>query len=82
MSARDDGGPAFPVIGAAGAGEDYGGASLRDYFAAHAPITRNDAFQRCLQIYPSGRFADEVLLAEFARLCFAYADTMIAERSK
>jgi hypothetical protein len=32
-----DGGPAFPVIGAPGAPEDYPGMSLRDYFAAHAP---------------------------------------------
>jgi hypothetical protein len=36
MSAiRDNGGPAFPVIGAAGE-SDYAGMSLRDYFAAKA----------------------------------------------
>jgi hypothetical protein len=34
--ARDDGGPAFPVIGAAGLLDDYGGMSLHDYFAAKA----------------------------------------------
>lgn len=31
-----DGGPAFPVVGAAGATMDFGGMTLRDYFAAKA----------------------------------------------
>lgn len=36
MTRCEDGGPAFPVIGAPGAPEDYPGMSLRDYFAAKA----------------------------------------------
>jgi hypothetical protein len=32
----NNGGPAFPVIGAPGAPEDFPGMTLRDYFAAKA----------------------------------------------
>jgi len=36
---RDDGGPAFPVVFEhANAGAELFGMSLRDYFAAHAPL--------------------------------------------
>ncbi len=35
-SRKNDGGPAYPVIGAPGAKEDFPGKSLRDWFAGMA----------------------------------------------
>ena len=76
MSA-DNGGPAFPKAGLdpwAKAQEVFTGMSLRDYFAAHCPITWDEA-----QNYNTGG-TDE--MQWFVAMRLQYADTMIAERNK
>lgn len=69
---KRDGGPVFPHQQTGAQGEIYGhqGMSLRDYIAIHAG--------------PHVRFAGlvEVKSGEFARLCYDFADTMIAERNR
>ena len=71
MSTKDDGGPAFPVIGAAGSQEDYGGMSLRDYFAAKA-----------MQGFAADG-ADTWPSAEsMATGAYKWADAMLRERAK
>lgn len=84
MRMNDDGGIAFPV-----AGSGHQGMSLRDYFAAHAPIALIDANESLHQQSDAAKFAkvkgDEVfpmvmLVKELARMRIAYADAMIAER--
>ena len=70
MTARDDGGPAFPYA-------EYGdpGMSARDYFAAKA-----------LQGYLASWGSDSDLVVDrmpkYAALMYAMADAMLAERSK
>jgi hypothetical protein len=87
MSEKNNGGPAFPVPLAAG--EAYNpsmmgpgdGMSLRDYFAANAPIgvaDANDVFYR-----ENGRNARQSeMLKTLADLRGRYADAMLAERAK
>jgi hypothetical protein len=71
MSAiRDNGGPAFPVIGAAGE-SDYAGMSLRDYFAACALKT----------MHISSSWTDNPLYWEdVARRAYVCADAMFEAR--
>lgn len=71
------GGPAFPVTTdtAQRDGEILLGMSLRDYFAAHAPME--------ILIGKSGpKLENESEFRFLARLRFQYADAMVAERSK
>ena len=72
MATRQDGGPVFPVIGAAGAPEDYGGMSLRDYFAAKVmqAMVCADA--------DNGRFRD--CAARTAEFAYVVADAMLKAR--
>lgn len=60
------------------------GMTVRDYFAAHAPITMEDArnhWKRTTTSY-GGNWPDmSVLLAVLAKLRGEYADTMMAERA-
>ena len=95
MSRRDDGGPAFPGIqqglvvpvelaDQVHAGKiPHNGMSMRDYFAAHAPITLEDArlyYKR--SAHYGGPWPDmSVLLAILAKLRGEYADTMVTERA-
>ena len=58
--------PAFPVIGARGAPEDYPGISIRDYLAGQAVSGL------------VGRYNP----ADAAKQAYAYADAMLAERDK
>ena len=72
------GGPAFPVIGAPGAPEDYPGMWLRDYFAAKAPPPPKwwmDSYAKPAQCLDT--FAQVV-----SQWAYAYADAMILERAK
>ncbi len=68
-----DGGPAFPCD--LSDGKTPQGATLWDYFAAHAPFKLGD--------FPSKLGASkEDRLQEIARWNANYADTLIAERTK
>lgn len=77
------GGPAFPVT------RLEAGMTLRDYFAANAPVTCIDANQSLLQRPEATRFADcdddgalplPLIIKELARLRWEYADAMMAAR--
>lgn len=72
----DDGGPAFPTSEEHGFNSGAPGMTLRDYFAAHAPIgvaDANEAFYR-----EHGRNArTSEMLDVLARLRIAYADAML-----
>jgi hypothetical protein len=78
MATRQDGGPAFPVIGAPGAPEDYGGMSLRDYFAAQALAGSADTVCDVLSDGSLGDSAEHC--ARHARACYALADAMLKAR--
>lgn len=75
----DDGGPAFPTSEEHGFNSGAPGMTLRDYFAAHAPIgvaDANEAFYR-----EHGRNArTSEMLDVLARLRIAYADAMLKAR--
>ena len=71
MSATYDSGPAFPVIGAAGSQEDYGGMSLRDYFAAKA-----------MQGFAADGADTWPSAEELAHDAYRLADAMLAVRAK
>lgn len=80
----DDGGPAFACSGLSGLPNDqflYGnnGMSLREYFAAHCPITLSEFLMgwKLAKEAPT-----EVALARFAAFRFDYADAMLYERAK
>ncbi len=85
-----DGGPAFPQgqsIGDISSVE--GGMTLRDYFAAHAPVTCIDANQSLLQQPDAARFAAcdhdgampmPLIMKELVRLRWEYADAMLTAR--
>jgi hypothetical protein len=91
MNAVSNGGLAFPVHGGY-EGDDPrnlilgGGMTLRDYFAAKAPITVDDAMLACGVIAHSigmiPRTQRIVVLAALAEMRADYADAMIAERAK
>lgn len=70
MTEYSDGGPAFPVIGAPGAPEDFPGMTLRDYFAAKA-------MQAIVR--PGGDGTPAYCVAGRA---YAFADAMLAARDK
>lgn len=80
MTNQQNGGPAFPTL-EAHVGFNLGkpGMTLRDYFAAHAPIgvaDANEAFYR-----EHGRNArTSEMLDVLARLRIAYADAMLKAR--
>lgn len=75
---KNTGGPAFPEQqGTDAHGEKYSigeGMTLLDYFAAHCPITWDQA-----QDY---NMSDEDALAFFCKVRFEYAEKMLAERAK
>lgn len=85
MSAKDNGGYAYPQTPAIGPAGDVhhpsehgwgGGMTLRDYFAAHAPWARSSF----LADPEDG--AIERVAALMAKKAYAFADAMLAERSK
>lgn len=79
MSTRDDGGPAFPLIGAEvdhdAHERAYSGMSLRDYFAAKA---LPQVIIACVRDDREGLSHEEY----FAGKAYALADAMLAERAK
>ena len=70
MSAKNDGGPAFPVIGAPGAPVDYAGMSLRDWFAGMA-------LQGWLASYASD---ERPVFEDVAEFVWQQADAMLEAR--
>lgn len=72
------GGPAFPVD----ANNKAPGMTLRDYFAAHAPIDMADARNHWHKMHGSGSRQPSMqdIMAVLALLRGEYADAMIAER--
>ena len=75
-----DGGPAFPTVDANRA-EDYGtyGMTLRDYFAAHAPIDVADANEAFYRTHGRSPRTSE-MLDTLAGLRSMYADAMLKAR--
>lgn len=69
----NDGGPAFPVVGAPGAKEDYPGMTLRDYFAAKAMYG---------VISGQEHRGSEPIIEAVAEHAYNIADAMLAERSR
>ena len=74
---KEDGGPAYPVIGAPGASQDYQGMTLRDYFAgeALAGMLANKRF------HIFGDDGDTLADEQAAQNAYDFADAMIAERA-
>lgn len=74
-----DGGPAFPGpvnVEAKQVWAQYPGVSMRDYFAAHAPITVADA----MKSFEEAKLTHAQLFKRIAQMRYAYADAMIAAR--
>jgi hypothetical protein len=92
MKTKPTGGPAFPSLNAEMTGidsdgaerfdvEPSGGMTLRDYFAANAPI--DIAWANEIFFKRNGRNAGWLeTLEQLADLRGAYADKMLAERAK
>lgn len=85
MFHKKDGGPAFPIPGLHD-DADFNGMTLRDYFAAKAPISLDDAMLAVLHnpshistLAPSRRME---VFAKLAEMRLEYADAMLAARSK
>lgn len=85
MSDKPENPPAFPEasfnrIGDVSHGTTYSGMTLRDYFAAHAPIS--------LELFLNGLSREQqdkgmaYILQMFAIARGQYADAMLAERAK
>lgn len=72
MNNQNDGGPAFPQPTHHGDGIQYLGISMRDYFAAHAPVVPEDF---------DGQMG-ETQIERMIRWRWFYADAMLAERMK
>lgn len=69
-----DGGTAFPIVHPNGAGVQYFGMSLRDYFAAKSINGMLSALDAA-----GLNYSNPVMMAEHA---YAMADAMLAERAK
>lgn len=72
----NDGGPAFPVIGAPGAPEDYPGMKLRDYFAAKA-------LPAVIREYCEGNgrvIGTDHILSNASAIAYKLADAMLRAR--
>jgi len=82
---NNDGGPAFPVPGLQH-DEAFNGISVRDYLAAHAPISlidANEAMHQQPQTFakPVGEvFPLPLLMKELVRMRYEYADAMLSAR--
>ena len=71
-----DGGPAFAAVAE---NRLQTGMSLRDYFAAHAPITTADAMRQ-LESQGAKEYNGVQLMKMLAQMRGAYADSMLEER--
>jgi hypothetical protein len=93
MRTINDGGPAFPIPltddqeqewNRSMGGVSANGMSLRDYFAAHCPITIEEAVDIAIgaeELIAGERKLDD-LLRFYADLRLRYADAMLAARDK
>lgn len=73
MSTDKEGGRAFPALFGDGSWPSDG-MTLRDYFAAHCPITMEEADDYHMH--------EDGLISFYAAMRYEYADAMIAERAK
>lgn len=91
----DNSAPAFPVavsFSRGGIGFDgaevkpgttvtYAGLSRREYFAAHAPFTLDDA-RRWLELAEIYEQTPEMVFSALAKMRWDYADAMLAARTE
>ena len=83
---KNDGGPAFPVLHTIDGNwvknplDEFKGMSLRDYFAAAAL----QGFVRSASVHGGGNMNVSAMgyPDEHARMCYRWADAMLAERKK
>jgi hypothetical protein len=73
------GGQAFPSPAPIHPNATNGGMTLRDYFAAHAPVTLEDVMEFGFT-RDGGRKGRENFMVMWAKLRYEYADAMIAAR--
>ena len=71
MTAKNDGGPAFPVYDDHGQYVNGGGATLRDYFAAKA-----------MQSYLLDKDRDSFTFEQWAQASYEMADAMLKARGQ
>lgn len=76
--AKHDGGAAFPLYCVPGDRQNTSGMSLRQYYAAHAPITLDDAVQG-LQDNGITQPKYGQIMKHLAQMRTAYADEMLKE---
>lgn len=78
----EDGGPAFPTESEGQTGNTtwrHEGMTLRDYFAAHAPVGFDETRFVARMAGETG-ITGELLLATLVELRYAYADAMLKAR--
>lgn len=87
MTDKSTGGPAFPQpcdeTGACSNneyGQVGGGVTLRDYFAAHAPVTMSDA-ELAIKAIGESNYTGEQLMKMLCSIRWLYADTMLEARN-
>lgn len=78
--------PKYPTVvddgGRAYANKDQDGMNMRQFYAAHAPITWNDALDYAMsRTYPENPTHEQVI-RNLAQMRFAYADQMVALQRK
>ena len=84
MTAKNDGGPAFPVYDDLGQYVNGGGATLRDYFAAKAMPLAFQYWRECTNgvdgDFVFSRTEDEGEMDLIAADCYQMADAMLKAR--
>jgi hypothetical protein len=81
MTHKPDNPPAFPITPETHEmGEYWQGMTLRDYFAAHAPITLADSYHAFMQKPDIGEPTKEQLMQDLAESRYAYATAMLKAR--
>lgn len=78
MSDKNTGGPAFPSHGTMGE-VTCEGMTLREYFAAHAPITMSEA-ELAIKAIGEVNYTGEQIMKMLCTLRWLYADTMLEAR--
>jgi hypothetical protein len=72
---------AFPFAENGNPFGNYHGMTLRDYLAAHAPITLADVYHTFFDNKPDiGEPNTELLMKAFAKVRYQYADAMLEAR--
>ena len=78
---KDTTSPAFPTTEEHGFNSGFPGMTLRDYFAAHSPISVNDAKEHFYLKYKRNADLDE-MFTTLAFLRLKYADAMMEARKE